>query len=95
MRLRIRDAAVQRPEQVTITVDGAPIAAWPGEMLASALLAASIRVFRRSPRAGTPRAPFCLMGACQECLVTCDGARVVACQEPVRAGMRVSLAAGP
>ena len=30
-------------------------------------------VFRESPVSGAPRGPFCLMGACFECLVMIDG----------------------
>jgi hypothetical protein len=32
---------------------------------------------------------FCLMGSCQECVVWADARRVLACQEPVRAGLDV------
>ncbi len=91
MPQRIFDAAILRPEQVTITVNGAPVAAMPGESVATALLAAGFTMFRRSPRAGTPRGPFCLMGVCQECVIAIDGRSAVACQELVRAGMDVGL----
>ena len=44
---------------------------------------------RVSTRAA-PRAPFCMMGACFECLVEIDGrANQRACQVRVRGGMRV------
>jgi len=91
MSQRIFDAAILRPEQVTISVNGAPVAAMPGESVASALLAAGFTTFRYSPRGATPRGPFCLMGVCQECMVTIEGRRAVACQESVRAGMIVDL----
>ncbi|HCI6741169.1 TPA: (2Fe-2S)-binding protein, partial [Klebsiella variicola subsp. variicola] len=35
------------------------------------------------------RAPFCGMGVCQECRVTVDGLRVLACQTLCRAGMQI------
>jgi predicted molibdopterin-dependent oxidoreductase YjgC len=38
---------------------------------------------------GEPRAPFCGMGICQECRVTVDGRRVLACQTLCRAGMQI------
>lgn len=88
---RILDATILRPEQVTIAVNGAPVAATPGESVATALLAAGMTVWRRSPRARTPRGAFCLMGVCQECIVRIDGRRAVACQESVRAGLIIEL----
>ena len=38
---------------------------------------------------GDPRAPFCGMGICQECRITVDGRRVLACQTLCRAGMQI------
>jgi D-hydroxyproline dehydrogenase subunit gamma len=64
--------------------------AFAGESLAAALWSAGIRRLRRSPRAGTARGVFCAMGVCQECVVVVDGHDTPACQEPVRAGMRVT-----
>jgi predicted molibdopterin-dependent oxidoreductase YjgC len=82
-------SSVDRPEPVSITVDGRPVSAVPGESLAAALSAAGIGVLRHSPRDGTPRGMFCLMGICQECVVLIDGRRTTSCNEPVRAGMSV------
>jgi D-hydroxyproline dehydrogenase subunit gamma len=82
-------SGVLRPEAVEIDVDGARVAAFEGESVATALLAAGVRVFRRTP-SGAARGPFCNMGACFECLVTIDGEPFQrACRSPVRAGMRV------
>ncbi|NNB45366.1 2Fe-2S iron-sulfur cluster-binding protein [Pseudomonas chlororaphis] len=36
-----------------------------------------------------PRAPFCGMGICQECRMTIDGRRQLACQTLCREGMHV------
>lgn len=36
-----------------------------------------------------PRAPFCGMGICQECRVTINGLRRLACQTLCQAGMRI------
>jgi hypothetical protein len=82
---------VVRPAPVTILVDGRTVLGVPGESLAATLLAAGLARFRNSPRAGTPRGPFCFMGICQECLVRVDGHLVPACQESVREGMCVEL----
>ncbi len=81
--------AVTRPAPVAITVDGVRVDAYPGESLATALLAAGVRAFRRT-RSGAPRGPLCNMGVCFECVVDVDGelgAR--ACATPVREGMHV------
>ena len=59
---------VSRPKPVRVTVDKVEISAYEGESLAAALLAAGIHDFRRDSR-GKPRAPFCNMGSCFECLV--------------------------
>lgn len=75
---------------VTIRFEGREIAARAGESLAAALLAAGERVFRVSPVSGAPRGPFCMMGACFDCLVEIDGMPGhQACMTVVRAGMDV------
>ena len=66
-------------ERFTFLADGAPVAAWPGESIAAALLAAA-----RSP------AYFCGMGVCRECTVVVNGeAGVRACMTPAAPGMVV------
>ena len=74
-----------------ITVDGAPVAALPGQSVAVALMVAGITMLRSSPQAGAPRGAFCLSGVCQECLVRIDGFATLACQMPVRDGLAVAL----
>ncbi len=80
---------------VSIRVDGARIEAREGEPLAAALLAAGVSSFGSTAVGGTPRGPFCLMGACFDCLVEIDGvANVQACMEAVRDGMIVRFQHG-
>lgn len=74
-----------------ILVDGVPVPAHPGQSVAAALLAAGIVRLRSSPRDGTPRGAFCLMGVCQECVLQIDGATAPACQVAVRTGLAVAL----
>ncbi len=38
---------------------------------------------------GAPRAPYCGMGVCQECRLSIDGRRQLACQTLCREGMHV------
>jgi len=82
----------RRGKRVTIRVDGAPVAAYSGETLFAALLAAGIRTLRPSFKdpAQTARGGFCGMGVCQECRVTVDGRPDRrACMAEVREGMEV------
>ena len=44
---------------------------------------------------GAPRAPYCMMGVCFDCLMTIDGvASRQACLVPVREGMRIERQRG-
>ncbi|MBM3573581.1 MAG: (2Fe-2S)-binding protein [Alphaproteobacteria bacterium] len=90
--LRIERGA-RRARAVTITVDGRATAAQSGDSVAAAMLAAGEPIFRTSPRAGTPRGPFCFMGSCQECVVRIDGVIVPACGVPVSDGLVVERVA--
>ena len=89
-RASLRVEGTERGPAVMILVDGRPVRAYEGEMLAAALLAAGVRELRRSPLAKAPRGAFCLMGVCQECVVEIDGAPRQACMTRVLAGMTVS-----
>jgi len=80
---------------VTFTFDGAAIAAADGANLAAALLAAGVTTLRRTPVSAAPRGPFCMMGACYDCLVEIDGERVQACMQVVRDGLAVTRPAVP
>lgn len=72
---------------VSLIVDGTDIQSRSGESVAAALLAAGRAVFRRSAISGAPRGPWCLMGACFECVVIIDGVRQRACMVRAREGM--------
>lgn len=74
---------------LAVIVDGAEVLARPGESVAAALLAAGHAAFRRSAVSGVSRGPWCLMGACFECLVEIDGARQRACMVRAEQGMRI------
>ena len=82
-------------QAVTIELDGRPLSGDLGASVASLLLAAGTRTLRRSPRAGTPRGAFCLMGVCQECLVRIDGTLRQACLVEAKDGMRVERGLAP
>jgi predicted molibdopterin-dependent oxidoreductase YjgC len=83
------------PHAVSLSVDGGPVTAFPGDSVAAALLAAGILACRTTPVSGTPRAPYCMMGVCFECLVTIDGVGSrQACLTRVRDGMRIETQQG-
>jgi len=86
----LRVDGVRRPEPVTFTFDGESVAGVPGETVAAALWAHGRRAVRRSSEVSEPRALFCNMGICYECLVHVDGRIVRACVTPVREGMVVA-----
>jgi NADPH-dependent 2,4-dienoyl-CoA reductase/sulfur reductase-like enzyme len=88
--MRVRSPGiVPAAEPVRISLDGVPVEARPGEILAAALAAAGALDLRET-RGGGRRGIFCGMGVCHECLVTVDGEpNRRACMTTVRAGMDV------
>lgn len=81
--------------EVSITVDGRAVGAREGDSVAAALLAAGTVSCRTTPVSGAPRAPYCMMGVCFDCLVTVDGTpNVQGCMTRVRDGMRIEIQAG-
>jgi predicted molibdopterin-dependent oxidoreductase YjgC len=92
---RIEGHSLPANESVTITFDGAPIAARAGEALIAALLASGVRVLRTMPKSGEARGGYCLVGRCSDCLVIVDGVpNTVACTTPVRESMVVETQHG-
>lgn len=63
----------QTDETVSIQFDGQNLQVAKGISVAAALLSHGVNQFRTSVVGGTPRAPYCMMGVCFECLVTIDG----------------------
>lgn len=86
--------SLDTPEtMVVLIVNGEPIHVPVGISVAAALLSYSDqRPLRRAAFSGSPRAPYCLMGACFECAVCIDGQPDRrACLTQVRAGMHIDL----
>ena len=85
---------IARETPMTITVNGRPVKAYPGESIAAALMAAGQRVFRQTPLGRSPHGFFCGMGVCFDCLVTVDGApNVRSCMTQVYPGCVVEVEA--
>lgn len=86
---------VEPQETVTILFDGKPIKAARGDSVAAALLAAGVGAFRHSEISKEPRAPYCLMGICFDCLITIDSvANRQSCQVEVAEGMVIQSQQG-
>jgi sarcosine oxidase subunit alpha len=83
----------EREQRVTVEVDGAPVACFAGETIATVLLADGVGAF--TTREGEPRQPLCNMGTCFDCAVVVDGRPLTrACLTPVVDGMRILTGQG-
>ena len=84
---RIDNSATERVE---IEFDGKVVAVPAGISLAAVVFYLDAIPARHTMLSGLPRAPFCMMGVCFECLLEIDGiGNQRACQVEVRAGMQV------
>lgn len=81
--------------RVNVTINGEPVQVSEGDTVAAAVLVHGLPSTRTTPVSGAPRAPFCLMGVCFECLMVIDGkANQRACMKLVREGMRIECQQG-
>jgi D-hydroxyproline dehydrogenase subunit gamma len=79
----------------TVIVDGRTLPAHLGDTVAAALLAGGVTHNRTTAVSGSPRAAYCMMGACFDCLVQIDGvANRQGCMVLVADGMRIGTQAG-
>ncbi|MBM3104415.1 (2Fe-2S)-binding protein [Pseudomonas sp. P66] len=75
-----------------LILDGRPLSVAEGTSVAAALALGGDGCSRTAV-GGQRRAPLCGMGICQECRVTIDGRRRLACQTLCREGMHVETRA--
>jgi len=81
--------------EVEFEFDGKPMKGYEGEPIATALMAAGVKVFRYTIKGGNPRGVFCAIGRCTDCVMTVDGMpNVRTCVTPLRDGMRVQTQKG-
>jgi aerobic-type carbon monoxide dehydrogenase small subunit (CoxS/CutS family) len=73
---------------IELSLNGLPLRVAQGSTVAAALYLGGDGSSRTSV-GGQRRAPLCGMGVCQECRVSIDGQRRLACQTLCRPGMRV------
>lgn len=82
-------------ELVTIAFDDKTVTVPAGISVAAALLSSGVNDFRTSVVGKAPRAPYCMMGVCFECLVEIDGVPArQSCITPVHNGMRIKRQVG-
>jgi hypothetical protein len=75
---------------VAVTVEGRDINVPAGASAAAAVLLAGFPSIRDTPVHGAPRAPYCMMGICFDCLAEIDGvANRQACMVAVAPGMTI------
>jgi sarcosine oxidase subunit alpha len=81
---------LERVPALTIYFDGRPLKAYPGETIATALLAAGVISYGRNTSSGQARSVFCNIGQCHNCLMIVNGQRNTRiCQTEVTEGCRV------
>lgn len=77
-------------QPLTLYVDGHAVAAEVGDTVAAVLLRLDPPLSRTTPVNESPRAPYCMMGVCFECLAIVDGvASTQTCLVQAQPGMRV------
>ena len=77
-------------ETIKILFEGSSLDVVEGQTVAAALLSEGHLFFRNSVISGQPRAPYCMMGVCYECMLEIDGqSSQQACLIPVREGMKI------
>lgn len=93
--LRFKALPGSAPPSLRFEFDGHEVRARPGQTVAAALLEAGIVATRAAPASGKPHGPYCMMGACFECLVTVDDAGTFqACLLEAADGMKITTGGG-
>jgi hypothetical protein len=81
-------------DTVTVTINGVETRV-PASCNAAAATLLAGAVSRLMPVSGSPRAPYCMMGVCFDCLMEIDGTpNRQGCLVPVREGMRIDVQRG-
>ena len=84
-----------RAAPVMLEFEGRQVTGQEGDSVAALILASAGVPHRATPVSGAPRAAYCMMGVCFDCLMVIDGVgNQQACQVPARSGMRVERQIG-
>lgn len=79
---------------VTVVIDGRPLRV-PATLSAAAAVLLHGGIARTMPVSGAPRAPYCMMGVCFDCLMEIDGVpNRLGCLVPVADGMSINRQRG-
>lgn len=82
-------------DRVTVRFEGRDLRLCRGLSVAAGLLEAGVTHFRDTSVTGAPRAPFCMMGICFDCLLIIDGQpNQQSCMIEVRDGMQIERQSG-
>lgn len=82
-------------QPLPFTLDGVACTGVDGDTVLTAVLAQGARL-RHTEFSASPRAGFCLMGACQDCWMSlADGRRLRACSTPLEPGMQLLTGRAP
>jgi hypothetical protein len=83
------------PGALEVLVEGRRVLVPAGASAAAAFLVAGVASIRESPVDGAPRAPYCMMGVCFECLAEIDGVpNRQSCMVEARPGMQINRQLG-
>jgi hypothetical protein len=75
---------------LTVSVEGRTVAVPAGASAAAAVLLAGLPAIRETGITGAPRAPYCMMGICFDCLAEIDGIpNRQSCMVTVASGMTI------
>jgi len=86
---------LENKKKVKIFFNGKELEAYEGEMIASALLANGIKVFRLTKKYKKPRGIFCGIGRCTDCVMVINGLpNVRTCVTQVEEGMKIKTQVG-
>lgn len=82
-------------KRVTVFINGEKVSVPDSDTVAAAVLGHGLRYTRTTPISASPRAPYCMMGVCFECLMVIDGVpNQRACQRQVLEGMVIESQQG-
>ena len=85
----------KKGKKIKVTVDGRDITAYEGEMIATAIIASGLKIFRYTSKYEEPRGIFCAIGRCTDCVMEVNGsANVRTCVTTVKEGMVINTQKG-
>jgi len=84
---------LQKNELVNITVNGKKYSATKGQSVAITLSLNKFKNLRVSPKLKNNRGFYCMIGSCQECLITINDEKQLACLTKVTNDMKIEISA--